>query len=191
MAIPGIAILSLLLAFVGALAILGALPGISRLLVYLFFRPDLVISFGGPPGEKRPLQWHELTENEGDDQQTPPNVISRSDKDLTVEVEFHLSEPWPLKEHAQRRVTEVSLGGVHNFRSKMQPWLLPANSTFGPTFPYEPEPEDCTLTVVVYPTVHLSGFCIPYLGYRLPRYFGEVDLRPIREDFEIVGDTEE
>lgn len=87
MAMSPITIFSLALTFTGAIAILGALPNISRLLVYTFFNPDLLVGFGAPY-EKQPIHWQDLSEDVGSDQQTPLNVVSRVEKDLPSRLNF-------------------------------------------------------------------------------------------------------
>lgn len=70
---------------------------------------------------------------------------------------------WGLSDNGQYRISEFGLGGIYANRMKLHPRPLPSGVTFAPTFPYEPEPSECNLTVIIYSTVNLSEFDVPIL----------------------------
>jgi len=177
--------LSLVIGIVAlVIAIIASLPTLSKFFIYHFYHPNLEVFF--PPTNttnvtnypdlvnRKELKWYELR---------VLNIRNKDLKALNAKIEFVVDKPWKLKPGKEENYPEGGLAGGYPleggfwFRSKS--YYLAANSLMGITFPLIAQPEKCSLKIIIYPKIHLSEF-------GLPRYFGEVDLKPIKKEYRIT-----
>jgi len=182
-----IGVISLIITLV---ALIASLPYLSKFFVYLVYRPQLEIFFP-PPNEikmraeiveRTEIKWSELTTGKRG-KFNPLNIHLKDKRALNIEIKFIIDKPWKLKENMKKYFTEDGLVGGYpqkgGFWYKSKSFHLSGYSTLSLAFPFKPQPEECSLEVIVYPKIHLSEF-------RLPRYFGDVNLKPIKKIFKIV-----
>jgi len=182
-----IGIISLIISIV---ALIASLPHLSKFLVYHFYKPKLEVFF--PPSNKDKVKWSEIVERteikwselatEERGKINPLNVRSKDKRALSIEIEFIIDKPWKLKQDMEKYFAKRGLGGGYplqdGFWYRTISFHLAGYSLMGLAFPFEPHPEECSLEIIIYPKVHLSEF-----GF--PRYFGDVDLKPIKKVFKI------
>ena len=179
-------ILSLVIGIVAlVIAIIASLPTLSKFFIYHFYHPNLEIFFSPTNTtneinysdivNRKELKWNEL--------ETALNIRNKNLKALNIKIEFVVDKPWKLKIGMKENYPESGLAGGYPleggfwFRSKS--YYLSANSLMGIMFPLIAQPEECSLKIIIYPKIHLSEF-------GLPRYFGEVDLKPIKKEYRIT-----
>lgn len=157
------------------IALIAALPNLVKMGVYYLYKPKLELFFP-PPNRLDKIGWSEL-------KGTPLNIRNRSLKFLTVEVEYISDKPLNLRGDVGRSIVESGLTGGYplkgGFWFRTKSLHLAGNLVLAHTFPFEASSEDCSLEVKVYPTISLSEF-----GF--PRYFGHVELKPIKKEFQIT-----
>ncbi len=163
---------------ISSLALIAGLPSLTKLLVYLFYDPDLEIFFPPPDVDKNKIYWSEITpKSEGNREvEKPLNIRSKNQRTLSYQIEFKSDKALDLQ-RLERKLYKVSLigGGGFSFR-RHNSRRLPKKTTGALAVPFQPENEKCKLKIVLHPKIHLSEF-----GF--PKYFGEVDLNPITKSF--------
>lgn len=98
------------------------------------------------------------------------------ERDIRIEIEFIASKPIrPDPEFPYFK--EQGLGGG-GFRFMTESFYLPAHSTLGLVYPFEQYYEEFALEVIIYSRMRMNEF-------GLPRFFGDIDLRPVRKTFTI------
>lgn len=166
------------------LALLGALPGISWFFAYYLYHPRLDIFFPPPGRAPDSVRWSELSSAEGT-YGSFLHVSKKSNAEVTMEIECIIDRPWKSRQQLESTFPFSGLAGGYPrsggfLRRSMPIRLAPGSGVVALAFPFEPQPEKCSLTVVVHPRIQLSEL-------RLPKYFGYVDLKPIRAHFVIVA----
>ena len=184
--------ISIISLVISILALIASLPYLSKFFVYHFYNPKLEIFFPSSNKDKMKwfeivkkteINWSELNIKEKRGEIIPLNIRLKDKRTLSIKIDFIIDKPWKLKQDMGKYFTNIGLRG--GYPSKVGFWyrtisfLLYPYSVMGINFPFEPQPEECSLEVVIYPTVHLSEF-------GLPRYFGDVDLKPIKKVFKII-----
>jgi len=167
-----------LLSFILSLiAIIASFPTLARIVIYHVYSPNLDIFF--PPA----FTYSEtvLITPENLRRGLDLNIRNNEKRDFTAQIEFILDKPWRLID--DRRIVEKGLTGGHNrkagFYFKTEPFQIPGQSITGLFFPFQIQPEECSVEIILYPKIHMSEF-------GLPRYFGECDLKPIKKHFRLL-----
>ena len=154
------------------IALIASVQHICKFFVYHFYKLKLEIFF--PNAENTKIKFSDL-------ENTLLNIHLKDKRPLKVEIEFVLDKPWKLKQNMKNIIAESGLGkgsrGMFRFRTGS--FNLPGCSTLAIQFPFEPRNEECVVEIIVYPKISLSEL-------RLPRYFGEVDLKPVSKVFYII-----
>lgn len=99
------------------------------------------------------------------------------ERNIRIEIEFIASKPIKINPRFEGYFRERGLGG-NGFRFVTDDFYLPAHSTLALGYPFEPFSEEFTLEVIIYSKMKMSES-------GLPRFFGDIDLRPIEETFTI------
>ncbi len=175
---------------ISLVALIASLPHFSKFLVYHFYKPKLEVFF--PPSDKDKIEWSEIVERteinwselatKERGKINPLNIRIKDKRALSIEIEFIIDKPWKLKHNMEKYFAKKGLGGGYplqgGFWYRTISFHLAGYSSMSLAFPFEPQPEECSLEIIIYPKVHLSEF-----GF--PRYFGDVDLKPIKKVFKI------
>jgi hypothetical protein len=153
------------------LAIIAGWLTIPPFLFGTFYRPKLEIFL--PPSfhyeKNATIRWSEISDI---------NIRNNTSRRFTIQVEVKIDKPWSSRIQASNLYPSRGIGGGFWAQSIELPIAGGLGSAL--TFPFEPEPEDCSLDLVVYPRFRLSEF-----GF--PRYFGEIDSHPIRAHYRVTG----
>jgi hypothetical protein len=169
--------ISIILAIV---ALIATIPYLVNLGFAQFYKPKLEAFI--PPSfryeKNAKVKWSDL--NNG------INFRNNTLRRFTIEVEISMDKAWPLIPSGERLYPLSGLKGGYplqgGFWRKTNSWDLPGGGgSLALSFPFNPQQENCSLEITIYPRMHLSEF-----GF--PRYFGEVFLRPIRERFRVVAE---
>lgn len=176
---------------ISVIALIASLPHLSKFFVYHFYRPKLEVFFPSPKEDKMKwsdiverteIKWSELTAKEGE-RINPLNILSKDKRTLSIEIEFIINKPWKLKQNMRKYFAKKGLRGGYplqgGFWYRTRSFQLAGYISMGLAFPFEPQPEECSLGFIIYPKIHLSEF-----GF--PRYFGDVDLKPVKKIFKIT-----
>jgi len=126
------------------IAVIASTPLFCKFFIYHFYKPKLKIFFPSREFsdfiERTEIKWLEL-------KNSPLNIFLKDKKSLKIEIDFILDKPWKLKRNMEKYFVEEglvgSLKGGFWFRTKS--FHLPSYSTMGLIFPFEPQPEECTL----------------------------------------------
>ena len=160
--------LSLVLSIV---AIVAALPALSKIVLYHLYVPKLDVFF--PPAST--YSEEVLLKPEDVSRGKFINIRNDDKREFTIQIEFILDKPWKLTNN--QRILEQGLKSGHQYKAGFyfttETFQIPGNhSIMGLNLPFEVRLEKCSLEIIIYPKVHMSEF-------GLPRYFGECDLKPI------------
>lgn len=161
-------------------ALISALPNLIKFATYYLYQPKIEAFFPSPnrsPNGLDKVRWSEL-------KRTPLNIRHKNLRSLTIEVEYISNNFLDLRRDLGKTIIESGLTGGYplksGFRYKTESFPIGGNSLLALTFPFEPYSEECSLEVVIHPTIPLSEF-----GF--PRYFGHVELKPIKKAFKITA----
>ena len=181
-----IGIISLIISVV---ALIASLPYLSKFFVYYLYKSKLEVFFPPPNKGKMKwsdivkrteIKWSELTTKEGIN--NPLNIRNKDKRALSIEIKFIIDKPWKLKQGLEKYFAKRGLGGVcplqGGFWYRTRSFHLAGYNLMALDFPFKPQPEECSLEIIIYPKIHLSE-----LGF--PRYFGDVDLKPFKKVFKI------
>ena len=110
------------------------------------------------------------------------NIYSDDKRDLYFEILFIVDKPWPPIGNGEY-ITDSKMKGIPKpkFHYRSKSFHLASGFSMALPFPFEAQPEECTIEVEAYPKIALSEL-------HLPRYFGEAELRPIRKVFRVIGE---
>lgn len=113
------------------------------------------------------------------------NIRNRTPRRFSIEIQIKTDKYWSIKPEARGLFPKSGLEGGRplegGFWVKSISLEIPGSTQGGYTFPLQPKPEDCSMEIIVYPRLRLSEFK-PF-----PRYFGEVDLKPIKAGYRVTG----
>jgi hypothetical protein len=157
------------------ISVIGSSPITSRFLIYYLYEPKIKIgmAFGGtcPFNGKTTFNSLEVLDS-------TLNIVNTDIKrNMRIEIEFIASKPIKINPQFEGYFREQGLGGG-GFRFVTNEFYLPAHSTLGLGYPFELYYEEFTLEVIIYPKMKMSEF-------GLPRFFGDIDLRPVKKTFVI------
>ena len=157
------------------IALIGSLPLLLAMVIYVAFKPRFRIFFASESGVYESTIPFTILEREG----ACLNIQSLMDKGVHVRIEFLISRPWRFRLKRLRYKHLVTREGFKIVLLDEE--YIEARGTFATVFPFElpQKPEESSFTVILYPSIEAKA-----LG--LPNIFGRFNLRSITKSFKIV-----
>jgi len=156
------------------ISIIGSSPITSRFLIYFLYEPklDIVIAHFG----NATINWSEIFRG---NEEIAGIAINNKDPHRYMYVEMEIIASKPLRPRPQFVDFFIEKSVCRDgFLFKTDLFYLPANGGGGPAFPFERYNETVTLKITIYPKMKMDEF-------GLPRFFGDIDLRPFTKTFTI------
>ena len=159
------------------IALVAGFPFFAKILIYLTHKHAIDVFFPPPDEDKRVLRFHEIKSDECE--YKPLNFLNKNTQvGFYISYEFLASKPIKLDMRAEKKYSEYLGPGGFAFKLAREEHYISRRGVLAISFPFEPYNEDYTLQVIVYPSVELVEF-------KLPRFLGRVDLKPMKKDYVI------
>ena len=191
-----------------ALAVTVAITGASPLLIQLWAYQRISTPSVRVLCQNREIdeiEWwrfnsEEVAERLSEDAGTAGIAISNGECYIQVDrAEIILSgehSHWTVKDHMSDVAIEIAPGRFWirpkyliypslNGNEESIPDFLPPFSSNYLGFPLSPIPSNGEMELVVYPSINSNEIPVPVLG-SLPRFYGTLDLKPVRETYSIT-----
>ena len=187
--IPQLTEIETLALVLGVIGAIGGFPAILKWCIYSFYRPRIMVFF--PPVNNLPPVYPGGTVKASDrifGPQFGPHIINKSGKTLKLRVEFIpdkiVIEDTDATKFGSFKVKNGKLiytpfFVLENMKTLSEEREFPSDFfELALPFPYKVT-EEFILNIIIYPKIHLSEF-------GLPRYIGEIELKPIKAEFRII-----
>jgi len=157
------------------IAIIGSLPLLIAIIIYIALKPKLSVFFASKSGTYESIVPFATLKHEN----AVINICLLMDKGVYVRVEFLIDKPW--KFHLER-IRHKHLITREGFKIVLlDEEFIEARGTLAMAFPFElpQEPEECNFTIVLYPSIESKTLGLLHI-------FGKFNLKPITRNFRIV-----
>ena len=171
--------LSLYLSLVAlTIALVVGSPTLARFVLYFFYHPSIKVFWA----DQQRANMGELI----DSVQASLNVQNRTKREFEFTIELQTSAAVTARPLALSPSSPSLIGGTGTFRFRW--WTnvrqLPGLAGAGIRFPFKAHSSDYQLQIVLHLKLRMTEV-------KLPTFFGDVDLKPIRKTFTVVPNQRE